>query len=63
MTLGYEQQLAAQAVELDYGDEVPYAFGYLPENARLNEEMYRRAVERARRKRVLGEQPLDKEPK
>ncbi len=34
---------------VDFGDEAPYAFGYLPINAKLNAEIYARAVQRAKR--------------
>lgn len=34
---------------LDFGDEVPYAFGWLPINAELNKAIFERAVERAKR--------------
>lgn len=49
--MSQQQNLAAQAIELDFGGEVPYAFDYLPENNRLNREMFARAAERARRKK------------
>lgn len=39
---------AAQAIDLDFGGETPYAFGHLAGNKRLNDEIFRRAIERAR---------------
>lgn len=42
-----QHQIANQAIPLDYGDEVPLAFGYLPINAKLNQEMFERARLRA----------------
>ena len=55
-----EQELALfrmQAVNqprLDYAGEVFYAFGCLPENARRNAEIYRRAVARAAEDSIEG---------
>lgn len=46
----YRRQLSQQLVPMDFGDEVLYGFGYLPENKKLNDEIYKRAIERARRK-------------
>lgn len=44
----YQGNLASQVQPpLDFGGEVYYAFDYLPENKRRNEEIYKRAVERA----------------
>lgn len=43
---------AAQTIKADFGDEVPYAFDYLPINKRLNDEMFARAVERAKRRSI-----------
>ena len=36
---------------MDFGNEVPYVFGYLPINAELNREIFVRAVERAKQKK------------
>lgn len=44
----YRDQLANQVVKMDFGNEVPYAFGYLPENAKLNAEIFKRAIDRAK---------------
>jgi len=46
-----QQQLANQNIPLDFGDEVPHAFTYLPINAKLNKEMFERAAERAARRK------------
>lgn len=35
---------------MDFGEEAPYAFGYLPINAELNKEIFARAIERAKQK-------------
>lgn len=45
MTYQTPENLAAQCIEMDFGNEVPYAFDYLPENNRLNREMFARAIE------------------
>lgn len=45
--LSYEALKAQVPPPLDFGGEVYYAFGWLPENKRLNDEIYRRAVDRA----------------
>jgi hypothetical protein len=39
---------------LDFGGEVYHAFGWLPENKRLNDEIYKRAVARAAQKDGTG---------
>lgn len=51
---------AAQAFNLDFGDEAPYAFGFLEGNKRINDEIFKRAIERAKLKRkdtLLQRQP------
>ena len=44
----------AQIIDFDYGDEVPSAFGYTEGNKRLNDEMLKRAIERAKLKKQKG---------
>lgn len=43
----YESLRAQVPPPLDFGGEVYYAFGWLPENKCLNDEIYQRAVARA----------------
>lgn len=58
-----QDNLAAQTVKLDFGDEVLYAFDYLPINHQLNAEITQRAVERAKSKQKWAPPPQTKKPR